>query len=848
MLTYVPAGDETVDPAGRDTARHGETSAMADPIITALAALDEASTSSAFACRLKIPSEALALSVDGVGAIRFPVSKARARALVKIAKPAPFGHGERTLVDRRVRDVWEVAKSRVRIEARPWKASLKPALEKIRETLGLPAGRLEAKLHKLLVYESGQFFQPHRDTERDDTMIGTLVVVLPSEHRGGSLHVHHQGETRRFVARDPASPTLTLLAFYADCTHEVKPLTEGYRVVLSHELHFVREPEASRPERTEQDEALERALEWFFDPKRVPRESWRRPVEKLVYLLDHEYSPRSLSWERLKGTDNARVPALERTARTLGLHRHLALVAVDETWSAREEYASSRRWYGRGRYRGGYEQYSGYDAEFDEEDEEDEEDDDDRDGIVAGREERRRSRTVRQTTVTYELEELIECGASLDHWIGAEGRPADLAALHVDEEELRWLTDLERFEPEFEEYEGWMGNYGNTLERRYRRAAIVLWPARSHHRIRARMGAGPFVRELLQEARAGRRDVAREAVHAVIDDWPMGGLDSDASVLGDTLALLEALDDETLSLGLLSGFHLVALQPAAMPALIALGERHGAEFCRELLDVWVGAIPSAAGRAPSVGYRSAGLGRRLDWLDVFPAFCREVRHSAGDAWSGTPMLLFERLLALALEDHVQRWRSQRPSARRKAAPVATKRLVELLEAARATNGHEAEAMVIDALQAHHDDYLPETLVDVVEHLGEGKRKRSAALVESWTVLRERVAETLRVMLERSDRAADDWSLEASLDCDCEDCRTLAGFLAARDERALDLPLRKDRRAHLHRRIDERELPLEHETLRQGRPYVLQLRKRKVLFERTRREHRHARALLARLDG
>lgn len=821
---------------------------MPDPILTALAALDEASSPSAFACRLKLPSEALALSVEGVGAIRFPVSRTRAKALVKIARPAPFGHGERTLVDRRVRDVWEVARSRVRIDARPWKAALKPALEEIRETLGLPAGRLEAKLHKLLVYEPGQFFQPHRDSERDDTMIGTLVVVLPSEHRGGSLIVHHQGETRRFVARDPASPTLTLLAFYADCTHEVKPLTEGYRVVLSHELHFVREPEALPAQRREQDEALERALEWFFDPERAPRESWRCPVEKLVYLLDHEYSPRSLAWERLKGTDNARVAALERAARTLGLHRHLVLVDVDETWSAHEEYASSRRWYGRGRYRGEYEEYSDHDDELDGDDDPEGNEDDEYDRFVTGRERQRRSRTVWAATVTYELEELIERGASLDHWIGADGRPADLTELHASEEELRWLIGLERFEPELEEYEGWMGNYGNTLERRYRRAAVVLWPTRSHHRIRARMGAGPFVRELLREARANRRDVAREAVLAVLDEWPMGGLESDVGVLCDTLALLEVLDDETLSQGLLSGFHLVALQPAAMPPLIALGERHGATFCRKLLDVWVGGAPSTDGRARRDRFRYPGFGRRLDWLGAFPAFCRVVHDTASDAWGGTPMLLFERLLALALDDHLQRWRSERLSARRKAAPAATKRLLELLDAARAVEGHEAEVAVLDALETHHDKFLPETLIDIIEYLGKEKRKRATALVASLTALRERTAATLHEALEKSDRAADDWSIETSLDCDCEDCRTLASFLAAGDERARDLPLRTDRRAHLHRKIDERELPLGHETRRRGSPYVLQLRKLEALFERSRREHRRVRTLLTRLEG
>jgi hypothetical protein len=32
----------------------------------------------------------------------------------------------------------------------------------------------------MLVYGKGQFFLPHQDSEKDDAMVGTLVVSLPS--------------------------------------------------------------------------------------------------------------------------------------------------------------------------------------------------------------------------------------------------------------------------------------------------------------------------------------------------------------------------------------------------------------------------------------------------------------------------------------------------------------------------------------------------------------------------------------------------------------------------------------------------------------------------------------------
>ena len=59
------------------------------------------------------------------------------------------------------------------------------------EQLGLPAERLEARLYKLLVYEKGGFFLPHRDSEKHDRMVASLIVVLPNPIEGGALVVRH---------------------------------------------------------------------------------------------------------------------------------------------------------------------------------------------------------------------------------------------------------------------------------------------------------------------------------------------------------------------------------------------------------------------------------------------------------------------------------------------------------------------------------------------------------------------------------------------------------------------------------------------------------------------------------
>jgi predicted 2-oxoglutarate/Fe(II)-dependent dioxygenase YbiX len=59
------------------------------------------------------------------------------------------------------------------------------------------------------------------------------VVSLPSAHTGGELVIDHAGETRTYRA---SKEDLTLVAFYADCRHQVTPVRSGYRVTLTFNL------------------------------------------------------------------------------------------------------------------------------------------------------------------------------------------------------------------------------------------------------------------------------------------------------------------------------------------------------------------------------------------------------------------------------------------------------------------------------------------------------------------------------------------------------------------------------------------------------------------------------------
>lgn len=225
----------------------------------------------AFSSQRSVPPGDLHIEVRGVGPLEFPVPEPQARELCAVARPASFGRGTETLLDCRVRDTWEVPKSRVKIDQRRWNKALVPVLDGLRADLGLPDGsRLKARFHSLLVYASGQFFKPHLDSEKDDSMVGSLVVTLPSTFQGGALVVDHAGKraTYRRLAKN-----LSCVAFYADCDHEIRPVKSGHRIVLTYDLVLEGDQVATAPRAVESadTDALMACLDQHFSTAPAPR-------------------------------------------------------------------------------------------------------------------------------------------------------------------------------------------------------------------------------------------------------------------------------------------------------------------------------------------------------------------------------------------------------------------------------------------------------------------------------------------------------------------------------------------------------------------------------------------------
>lgn len=181
---------------------------------------------------------------------------------------------------------------------------------------------------KLLLYEEGSFFRPHKDSEKAPGMIGTLVISLPSKHEGGDVHLSHSNRRHAFATSNSSSFDLTALAWYSDVTHEIKPISSGYRLVITYNLLQQRGSAPSAGLFIVQQVQLQELLQKWG--------STLQSKTRVIYRLDHKYSQSSLSIQNMKGRDAQRIRCLKQACQETGFYIFLA--TMTRTEGCEDEY------------------------------------------------------------------------------------------------------------------------------------------------------------------------------------------------------------------------------------------------------------------------------------------------------------------------------------------------------------------------------------------------------------------------------------------------------------------------------------------------------------------------------
>jgi len=749
------------------------------------------------------------VEIDGVGVISFPILDSQIQDIIKHAERAPYGRGGETILDTSVRNTWQLAPVKVRIGGKSWGPSFQHILSTVTDGLGCTGTDISAEFYKLLVYEEGGFFLPHRDTEKTDGMFATLTIVLPSVHCGGELVIRHAGREVTVDLSNPETSELTFAAFYADCEHAIKPITQGSRVCLTYNLLQRRTGEKNKPITaplydSEADRA-EAILEQTFKKSDAPA--------KLAWLLEHQYSPVGLSFSGLKGRDAALAKVARHAARRAECALHLGIVHIEESGAAEPCFDVD---YGRARRRGGY--YDGDDMVED---------------ADTGDEE-------------FEVIEVIDTSLHIDQWIDTNDHAVEFGSLPIEDGEILPAGALDGKAPDQQRLTEATGNEGASFERSYHRAALVIWPQDRFVDVLLQAGpaaALPYFKDRVQASNSLSVPAAdHQTVHfiaeriiAVWEDTAKGGYrdrgkESDRS---DMIALLGQLADAPLLDRFIAGVVTREYDGSESEAMAAnvqlLGPIQAGQLLSHLAIENMRFFPAECVNLLSQLTRELRLEPTADWIVALREIGGAIVEALPDLKQRQP-------------DQPDRdwWRT------RKAKPVDGSTVADLLETLAALNASTLRDAACKSIAANPKMFDPATLiVPALQFL----RERNGDAVLSDKEFQRLCGHSAEFLLGRSEQPPEsptDWRQDVKMVCRCEDCRELQAFAHDPATQTHPFRVRKERRQHLHQQIDRHRLDMTHVTVRTGSPQTLVCSKTRATYERQCRQYNEDLASMAAL--
>jgi len=615
-------------------------------------------------------------------------------------------------------------------------------------------------------------------------MFATLVLALPSTSSGGELVVRHQQREVKLDLANEDPSELTFAAFYADCVHEVLPITAGSRATLVYNLIRKGKVGGLRPPDYQTETACVTELLQKWENSKTGLNDG--VPEKVIYPLGHAYSLAELDFVKLKGADAAVAAVLRSAAPKAACDLHLALLSIEESGAA--EYNGSYR-----------RRYRGYDDD------------------------------------EFEAGEVFDRSALLTEWRGADGKSLTLGEIPIEEGEVSPPDVLEDIDPDEEHFHEATGNEGASFERTYRCAALVLWPRRRRLAVLNQAGLAatqPYLESLAANwsDEGAQPDSAlwmeaHELSGYVLDTWPQaawyGHGDDDeedetgngmqgrrCSELARFLSTLTTLKDLTLieaALALLTSRH--GHDKSENAAILAAVALFPAERAAQLIEAIITSHATEA-LAPCCALLRAAI------AGPFLAAPQRLATAAADLIASLP--------GDPARAPVDQW-----GRRRHIAPGAGV-IADLVRIAEAFDTEQARRLARHLLAWPKAYDVDRALIPAIKRLlGRGAQRSgttmSDLIVACLRHIENRAAEPLK--------APETWTRASSIRCSCEPCAALRRFLASSTTEAWTLKGRAEIRSHVEGEIRTAGADVDVRTLRQGSPHTLVCRKNSASYER-----------------
>ena len=359
------------------------------------------------------------------------------------------------------------------------------------------------------------FIQKHRDTEKAEGMFGTLVIQLPSNYSGGKLIVYHQRKKSEFDYSGPSCRSnCYFTSFYADCQHEVKKVTKGYRLCLIYNLMYQGLDECPTPaDAKKQVSAIVSAMnQWEEDI-----ESDECP-DMMTYLLEHKYCEASLSFRLLKNGDRAVADILTQAKAKVDFDIYVGHINLTEHWAA---------------------EHDGYGD--------------------------------------YEDVECCDEFVHAEHLDSCDGKHT-LSQVEIYKDSFVPEDFFDEIDPDEEEFEEATGNEGATVDKQYNWTALLLWPTMKRTTVIGMNNTVQLFKQDIDAGKKGLDNVARDIMREMCNGSPsiqsclsflhaLQGID-DTKLIAEMLDVMAGIEESC-------GFGSFIEDDTFYSSVMAIGHKHG---------------------------------------------------------------------------------------------------------------------------------------------------------------------------------------------------------------------------------------------------------------------------------
>ena len=665
-------------------------------------------------------------------------------------------------------------------------------------------------------------------------MFGTLIVQLPSVYCGGKLAVYHQQKEEQFSfgSNIDTSGNYYYTAFYADCLHEIKPITEGYRLCLIYNLVYTG-PSGVCPSPADNESQINAIVssinDWESDIDSPPR--------LMAYILEHKYSQVSTSFDSLKRIDRGVADVLIEACQRKRFDLFLATIDAHREWC-------------------------GHMTPDD----------------------------LLEETITIE------------------------SLVLLDNSKIKYSCELDKefvvpeefldCEPDNEDFEGYTGNEGCSLDQQYHFTALLLWPQKqrplvlnvdcmiklfiqnSQNEIDFRCAS-----DIIQSLKSGNKTVSIENSLEYLkllensDRFDCAAEEiikaqCRLSIIGSTVPLLSFFLNmkrfDLLHLAISKITDCLQVQDSSLPLVDAsvtflnflCTVDQLKEFALSFIDIITQLLCLLKPRSSVQKYLNSSsftqvlstAGSKYGWDAIKPFLIKLSTTLSANNVVAFGQFLFNLVSGLQAEEDAlaicQELAEvyglaivQEETGHLKPSfwdPVArdSKFIVNIIQSFVMLKCHTTLPLIIDAFVKKPTCYpVLDTLVPALKDLSHLIDNFSSVLP-----LQRLVAYCISVLTKSLDKVqpASDWSQTTSLNCSCSDCCTIMSFLKNPSSKQSRFKMGRSRRQHIHQRLDMSGCDVTHVTEHFGNPHTLVVTKSREKKEKQRSKEQSALSFLSEL--